>query len=85
MSKFRVNVSWSVSGCVEIEADDESQAEDKAHELSLSEFNAEYMGDSFEIDFVEELGLDNDGESSIMDENDAAARYANAVREIYGD
>lgn len=48
--KYSVSVSWTVGGTAVIEATNEQEAKDKALDMPLDAFKADYCADSFQID-----------------------------------
>jgi hypothetical protein len=54
MKKYNVAVVWSLMGSYDIEAENEDEARRIADELPLPT-DGEYLSDSFEVDFIEEL------------------------------
>lgn len=50
---YRVHVSWTVCGTIEVEANTEEEAIKKAYDSDLP--NGEYLDDSFDIDEIEEV------------------------------
>lgn len=47
MKKFKIDVSWTMTASVEVEADTLAEAMDKVHDMDLSYFDAKYLDDSF--------------------------------------
>lgn len=54
MPKFIVDVSWTMFGTYEIEADTKTEAERKAYEMQAKPENGEYVKKSFVVDSVYE-------------------------------
>ena len=52
MPTYNVTCSWSYAAVIEIEADSEEEAAQIAMDDELPEGN--YVGDSFQVDFIEE-------------------------------
>ena len=50
MPKFHIPVRWEMYGSTIIEADSIEEAMSKAEELSLEDFEADYVSGSFEVD-----------------------------------
>lgn len=59
MKSFQVDVAWTFVGGQLIEAETEEEARLIAGEKPLSSFNGSYVGDSFEIECVDELSDDD--------------------------
>ena len=57
MPKFHIPVRWEMYGSTVIEADSVEEAMSKAENMSLDNFDADYVSGSFEVDdeLVEEI------------------------------
>lgn len=47
MKQFKIDVSWTVTATVEVEANTLAEAMDKVHDMDLSDFDGEYLDGSF--------------------------------------
>jgi hypothetical protein len=50
MPKFHIPVRWEMYGSTIIEADSLEDAKAKAEDMSLEDFDADYVSGSFEVD-----------------------------------
>lgn len=56
MNKYKVTVNWTVESTIEVEANNEEEAIDKAFDTELGDFpEPEYVDDSFEVMDAEEI------------------------------
>ena len=79
--KFLVPVSWTISAMVEIEAEDEVEANDFAFGMDLDTIEgADYVPDSFDVDFgmIEEVQSMKAGDSVKI----LSGSYQGVVKEI---